>query len=191
MGGQGSVATLDWKMWGQQALIQLKGGSGEATEFRQLVQVEHPHPESWRFFLYAQPVNYSTDDLWVDWSLVNGVGLTVNTLDPQINLFPGFAYMRFQGPVKPPKWLGAVNPPKYDDTFADNLSQSVDVIVGKSVYISARVRMATTVPYDVSVIVRAAVAPNVFGSNEPRRKPRASQWDPGITPEETGEWSDD
>lgn len=202
--GLGSVHSLDWKTWGQEKILTISPGL-TASGYQQIINVSHPHPEAWRFMLRATPINCPSglgNAFEVAFGLVLGNGMSVLQVQP-FGQYPtpdeSFCYMYWTGSTpRTPKWTSRVKSSDLNSGIVPAtpgyLVNVTEVLVGQSIQIGAEFKYETAPaagaePY--SVRVQAMIAPNVFGANSPNRHPNASQWRPGITPEETGEWSDD
>lgn len=183
----GNVPSLDWRTWGQQKVLTIKAGD-RFSDYQQVINVSHSHPESWRFFLMATPLQVPSADLQCGFGLIIGNGLTVGQIQPITGALiddTSFVYFNWTGILKPPKWTSKALAPIGDDDLP-NVRSEIETIPAQSFQIGAIIRLAAPEPTDVSVSIFASVSPNVFGDNRKAFQALDGGWHPPVEPEEAG-----
>lgn len=190
----GAVPTLDWRTWGQETVLTIPEGESESNVV-QLVNISHPHPESWRFLLSGQWLTApGIFGLTLQFGCLIGNGLTRMSLQSpaqSVSDNESFAYFRWNTNVNPFRWTTKVRVPDVNDFFTPTTPgyapSFAEVIVGQTIAISAKAFYGAPAPVG-GMLVRAAAsfAPNVFGDNRKAFKDLDGGWHPAIVPEETG-----
>lgn len=191
--GQGNVASLDWKTWGQDQILEIQPGASESP-FEQLITINHPHPEAWRFLLSAEWLTPpGIFGLTVQFSLVAGNGLTRFSLQsPPNNISDNesFAFFRWNTNTNPKRWTTRVKVPDVNDFFVPGTigysPSFCEVIVGQTIVVAAKAFYGAPAPAPDGMKVRvgASFAPNVFGQMRERPK-NERRWQPDIEDEGT------
>lgn len=142
-----------WHMWGNQNTVVQDGTISQSAQ--QLVKVAYKRPESWRFFLWAEPIfDLSAGGVIVDFEVLFGVGRAFARL-PIVRL-------RWVAASTPGmKWVTEVPTPTLDDSLAvaDRVSTRMNVIVAQDIQVTANVSRQT--PLVATVNVGAFFVPNV------------------------------